>query len=353
MDADLEALWSKLNLTEEEEEGILVSQDEFYDGFQWIPNCLIGYLLTRKKFNKEAFKSTKERIWRSTPLKAVKEVGNNLFMFQFRYQDRQIVLNGGPWNFEDQLVLLKELEKRDRPGKDLITQAAFWVQVYNLPFVSMTEKVGYRLGKRLGQVQEIRTDEEGIGLGSCLLIRAVLDTRKPLKRRLKISVEEENDIWVDLKYERLPTFCYCCGVIGHTDNKCPIAIRLKNESRANILQYGSWLKAPPRQKGSRSNFTEEAPPRTTDRRGVGGERKGKGTNVISEANGVGVALEKAANVAATINSEVLISDLSDKNRCVRAVISDKPNENNHDKGEGEMISYKPHGPSLKGGLSQS
>lgn len=205
MDSDLEALWSKLNLTEEEEEGIQVPKDEFYDGFPWLPSCLLGRLLTRKGFNKEAFKNTMEKIWRSTPLKDIKEVDDNLFMFQFRSsEDREIVLNGGPWNFEDRLVLLKELEKRDRPGKDLLTKATFWVQVYDLPFVSMTEKVGYHLGNRIGQVHQVRTDGEGIGLGNCLLIRAVLDVKKPLKRKLKILIEGENEIWVRLKYGFLP-----------------------------------------------------------------------------------------------------------------------------------------------------
>lgn len=49
---DLEALWQKLQLTEEEEEeGVVVPKEVYFEGSSWLPNCLLGCLLTKKGFN--------------------------------------------------------------------------------------------------------------------------------------------------------------------------------------------------------------------------------------------------------------------------------------------------------------
>lgn len=262
IDEDLEALWRKLQLTEEEEEGVIMPKEIFYESPIWSPNCLLGSLLTKKGFNREAFKSTMEKVWRETPLKRITEVGENLFLFQFRSADDcQIVINGGPWNFDDRLVLLKPLEKGDKPGRDILFMAEFWLQIYNLPFMSMSDAVGKFIGAKLGQVKEVRTDEEGIGLGSCLLVRVDLDTRKALKRRLKITIDEES-LMVDFKYERLPALCYGCGIMGHNGRVCAYSIRMKKEQPDWTAQYGAWIRAPIKQRDSQlhnrnKEFVEE------------------------------------------------------------------------------------------------
>lgn len=93
------------------------------------------------------------------PLKQLQEVGENLFIFQFRYEEeREMVVSGGPWHFDDHLVVVKKPDKSDRPGRNPLTKALFWVQIYGLPFLSMTENVGKLIGVKIGRVLEVRTD---------------------------------------------------------------------------------------------------------------------------------------------------------------------------------------------------
>ena len=40
---------------------------------------------------------------------------------------------------------------------------------------------------------------------------------------------------------RLPTFCYCCGLLGHSENFCESMF--ENPSKSMEMPYGSWLRA--------------------------------------------------------------------------------------------------------------
>ena len=53
------------------------------------------------------------------------------------------------------------------------------------------------------------------------------------------------DRWVLFKYERLPNFCYCCGLLEHDLKECP---KSKGEARNDVmvdLQYGAWMRGEP------------------------------------------------------------------------------------------------------------
>uniref|UniRef100_A0A803QSV9 Zinc knuckle CX2CX4HX4C domain-containing protein n=1 Tax=Cannabis sativa TaxID=3483 RepID=A0A803QSV9_CANSA len=53
-----------------------------------------------------------------------------------------------------------------------------------------------------------------------LHVRVWIDVRKPIKR-MKISTDQSSWYWVNFKYEKLPTFCFICGIIGHAERFCP------------------------------------------------------------------------------------------------------------------------------------
>lgn len=45
-------------------------------------------------------------------------------------------------------------------------------------------------------------------------VRVEINIDKPVKRGLKIMKAGGEHFWVNFKYERAPTFCFLCGVIG-------------------------------------------------------------------------------------------------------------------------------------------
>lgn len=50
--------------------------------------------------------------------------------------------------------------------------------------------------------------------GKWLKIFAEIDLNKPMMRGTKRKLNNES-VWVDFRYEHLPTFCFYCGVIGY------------------------------------------------------------------------------------------------------------------------------------------
>lgn len=51
---------------------------------------------------------------------------------------------------------------------------------------------------------------------------------------------------IEAKYERLPVFCYVCGVLGHMERDCKEVIE---DGGSDDKQWGPWLKASPRRGG--------------------------------------------------------------------------------------------------------
>ncbi|TXG57737.1 hypothetical protein EZV62_015566 [Acer yangbiense] len=49
---------------------------------------------------------------------------------------------------------------------------------------------------------------------------------------------------INLKYERLPEFCFACGKIGHNDKECQDEEATKIGLDGSPYKFGSWLKAP-------------------------------------------------------------------------------------------------------------
>jgi hypothetical protein len=46
---------------------------------------------------------------------------------------------------------------------------------------------------------------------------------------------------VKFKYEKLGTFCFVCGVMGHAENKCPVQFAMEEDN--GIREWSSELRA--------------------------------------------------------------------------------------------------------------
>ena len=102
----------KMKLTAEEEEIIAISDEGRKGAIESCHLSLIEKFLTCKSFNKLVAKNTIRRAWGLNESMQILEVGSNLFQFKFQSEfDLDRILRGGPWTFDNQLLLLKRWNK--------------------------------------------------------------------------------------------------------------------------------------------------------------------------------------------------------------------------------------------------
>ena len=232
--------FQKLQLTKEEANDIVITSVARAELLLECSLSLFGRLLTNRQQNQRAFKNTLKTTWKMGSDLRIVEVGNNVFQFKFgSLCQLEWVKRSGPWNFDNNLLLLCRWRKGLTTSNISFTHAPFWVQVWGLPFKYMSEDVGKDIGSRLGKVLEVDKRSLQAKQAKFIRIRVEIPIDKPLRRGGNITNMEGERCSIIFKYERLPTFCYICGIFGHDDKHCHVSLMEGVIER----QYGDWLRA--------------------------------------------------------------------------------------------------------------
>ena len=118
----------KMKLTVEEEEIILISDEGRKEEVESCHLSLIGKFLTCKPFNKRAAQTTLRRAWGLDGSVQIVEVGSNLFQVKFHREfDMDRVLKGGPWSFDNQVLLLRRWQPGMTAANVKFDSVALWV----------------------------------------------------------------------------------------------------------------------------------------------------------------------------------------------------------------------------------
>ncbi|XVE83661.1 hypothetical protein DITRI_Ditri16bG0104600 [Diplodiscus trichospermus] len=157
--------------------------------------------------------------------------------------DKERVLYKQPWAFNKFLLILKDYDDQQSPDEIDLNFCPFWIRIHNLPTPFMNECIGNLIGSSLGKVLEIDPDYHTSSGGHYLRVRILLDTRTPLKRFKHISFENGGKRQVFFSYERLPDYCYICGMLSHQESDCLKAIKSKKDGIKVNRDYDLWLRA--------------------------------------------------------------------------------------------------------------
>ncbi|KAL5555259.1 hypothetical protein UlMin_037495 [Ulmus minor] len=224
---ELSSLCASLALEEDEEtlspdlEAGLQAQGE-----RSIDRSLVGCVLSTGPVARDAFVHMIKGVWKMKEHFDVEAIGSNKFVFHFLLTaDRRRVISGGPWCFQNKLLVLEEPTGVGDYSKMSFSNTPFWIQLHNIPVLCMSKTVGSILGNMMG-------------LGTFIRVRAIIDISKPLKRILKVRLGSDKElVTILLRYEHLPELCFHCGVIGHPLNECPGRGSFQGDNL--ILKYGA------------------------------------------------------------------------------------------------------------------
>ena len=96
---------------------------------------------------------------------------------------------------------------------------------------------------------QVDVSDSGVQWGKYLQARVKMDVTKKLVRGKKITIEGGESRWVHFKYERLPNFCYRCGLLSHVIRDCPESVGSNYQTDESQMQYGAWLRGEPSKRG--------------------------------------------------------------------------------------------------------
>ena len=205
---------------------------------------LAAKFFTRRIINVEAITRTFKPLWRAEKSISARDIGDNIVLFEFEEKaDLERVLLLEPWSYDKYLVAFRHLEEDTEIESLAFDHAVFWVQIENLPILSQRREVAESLGASIGEVLKSTGSDAELGGGKGLRVRVRVNITQPLSRGRKIGMARGREGWVSFKYERLPNFCFWCGVLTHREKDCEYWLR--NHERLNKADqgYGPWLKA--------------------------------------------------------------------------------------------------------------
>ncbi|KAM2931996.1 hypothetical protein FF1_040127 [Malus domestica] len=229
---------------------------------------LVGMVLNEKPLNKWGVRNILRAAWKDIGEMQVKWVKDNLYIIIVPDENsaRQI-LSQVPW------TVMKKNFSVKRWSQDLALEeiqwdlVPFWVQIRGVPLCLCSPSNLTKLASAIGQVEEVENPSLARGF---LRAKVIVDTSKPLLTGCWLPRKQNQETWLEFRYERLQDFCYKCGRIGHTNMDCSF-----EQHRGGGNGYGDWLKATPIQEiidRPRSKYSNPSGRRTvgTKRSMVGG-----------------------------------------------------------------------------------
>ena len=70
--------------------------------------------------------------------------------------------------------------------------------------------------------------------GKYLRVKVNIDTTRKIMRGKKVCIKGNSERWVFFQYERLPNFCYRCGMLDHGEKECfESMLREENGEKGN------------------------------------------------------------------------------------------------------------------------
>ena len=238
MDLSLTAL----SLSQGETEFLSLEGVDDVGGENTFELSLVGRFLTDRSINFNFMRDRFSHLQRPGKGVCISELVNQRYIFKFFHVvDLKIVLAGGPWTYDNHLLILHWIQPGEYPNQIPLNSIDIWIQIFDLPSSCMSELVGKKLGNYIGSFLEYDTSNNGGNLKEYMRLRVSMDVRPPLKRGKRLRTPNGDGFFVSFKYERLSLFCFICGCLGHSDRFCPQLFTIPEEEITR--GWGVWLKA--------------------------------------------------------------------------------------------------------------
>lgn len=120
----------------------------------------------------------------------------------------------------------------------------FHVHASSLPISFAHQGIGKIIGDAMGTFLSVEDESQKGSVVSSLRMRVCIDITKPLRRCMNLDGPNRQELQIRFQYERLPNFCYYCGILDHLvkdSQKCSDLVDESGEVPDSHLKYGDWM----------------------------------------------------------------------------------------------------------------
>ncbi|QHO27979.1 uncharacterized protein DS421_7g212660 [Arachis hypogaea] len=203
------------------EEIISIAEEDISGGVNICFKSLIGRVFAARSFSVSTMKNAFKAIWNRSKGFQVEMKGHNQFQFFFdKETDVVRIERGSPWLFKNYILHVQRWKAAENSGEGVITTIPIWVQFWGLPEQFKTLEVGSKLGRSLGEVEDIGFFQVRGKETRIIKAKVMINGEKRLKDNLKLAGPDQKTIEIGLKYERIGKFCTYCACLGHDSKQC-------------------------------------------------------------------------------------------------------------------------------------
>ncbi|XP_075675072.1 uncharacterized protein LOC142644317 [Castanea sativa] len=255
---DLTRRWARLSLHSTEQKLVNLTPE-----IESNNKVLVAKLFTKRRVNVEALSRTLRSMWRSIQNFEVRDLGLNTVLILFDNEtDPMKILAQGPWSFDKYLIGLYKPKEEESVDDATFTNASFWMQIHGLPLRRMNRANAEAIRTTLGTLEQVDVSSTGECHGRYIRVRVNIDISKPLCRGRFVNVGDQDPQWISFQYERLPIYCYECGLLNHDERDCQLLTDNSDTSSTDNQQYGPWLRATMTNIQQPQLVTNKTPPST-------------------------------------------------------------------------------------------
>nr|XP_020155801.1 uncharacterized protein LOC109741133 [Aegilops tauschii subsp. strangulata] len=208
-----EELLARLNLQEEEDDAFVWEEElpDLREPAKWLA---IARVHTTRTFSPNALYGDMRAAWNPAKTIVWRKIKENLFTAQFGcLGDWNKAMAEGPWLFRDQAVIMVEYDGFKNPDSIKLDKLAVWAQIHRLPDNFLIEPAVRGMALRIGEVEEVQLKLPAGFFGEFVRVRVKIDINAKI-RRFVTGKKGDEMVRYQVKYEKLPIFCYNCGKLG-------------------------------------------------------------------------------------------------------------------------------------------
>jgi hypothetical protein len=218
----VEKMMAHLRLTAVESTAVVIDDQDDADLVD-PDRAFVGKVLAPNVLHIQTISAAMRPAWGNLKGLTINRAGNNLFTVELgSMADRDRIMDGSPWRVGKHAVLLKKYDAEIEPHRVMFDRLAIWPRIIALPPRLMRVERGFEIARPIGVVKKIESDDRGRCWGGFMRLHVEIAVQEPLICVVTIfSSRLQSTDSYEVQYERLPFYCFSCGLLGHSALACP------------------------------------------------------------------------------------------------------------------------------------